>query len=208
MSFFKDLFDLISAFRKYDPATKSSVEIFLLYPGVKAWVFHYFAHRLYGLGVPFFPRFLSELSRLITGIDIHPGAVLGKRVLIDHGMGVVIGETSVVGDDVLIFQGVTLGGTSFGRKKRHPTVESQCVLGAGSKILGNVRIGRGCRVGAGSVVVHDAPSGSTIVGIPGKIVQEGVKEGQELEHGKLPDPLNQKIVELERRLKKLEEKNE
>jgi serine O-acetyltransferase len=206
MIFFKDLWDLVAAFRKYDPATKSSIEILLLYPGIKAWVIHQLSHFFYQSGVPFVPRLLSEAGRLITGIDIHPGANLGKRVLIDHGMGVVIGETAVVEDDVLIYQGVTLGGTTLERqKKRHPTIKEKCVLGAGCKILGDITVGVGCRIGAGSVVVRDVPPGSTVVGIPGRVVASaGVKEGQELEHGLLPDPFMARINEIESRLKKLE----
>lgn len=205
-SFFGSLRDLIRAYRKYDPATASSVEILLLYPGIKAWVLYRIAHALYSAKVPFLPRALSELSRWCTGIDIHPGAQLGARIIMDHGMGIVIGETAIVGDDVLIYQGVTLGGTSLERCKRHPTIGANCVIGAGAKILGNLEVGAGCRVGANSVIVKDVPPGSTVVGIPGKVVltEGGVIHGHELDHGQLPDPVQQKILELERRLKRLE----
>jgi serine O-acetyltransferase len=200
------LFELVSAYRKYDPATKSSLEIFLLYPGIKAQAFHACAHRLHRWGLPFFPRFLSEISRLLTGIDIHPGATLGRRVIMDHGAGIVVGETAEVGDDVLIYQGVTLGGTSLERAKRHPTIEHNCVIGAGAKILGNIVVGEGSRVGANSVVVKSVPPASTVVGVPARIVQSGggVREGEELDHGSLPDPVNQRCQELEARLSALE----
>jgi serine O-acetyltransferase len=202
--FFSSLKDLVRAYRKYDPATSSNLEILLLYPGVKAWVLHRIAHRLYRLKMPFFPRFFSEWARAWTGIDIHPGAQIGERVIMDHGVGIVIGETAIVGDDVLLYQGVTLGGTSLERTKRHPTIERHCVLGAGAKVLGNITVGEGCRVGANSVVVRDVPRGCTVVGVPGKIVSSGgIKEGQELEHGRLPDPVVQRLNDLERQVSEL-----
>lgn len=207
MHFLKCLRELIRAYRKYDPATNSRWEILLLYPGVKAWVIHEFAYYFYARGVPFLPRFLSEYGRFLTGMDIHPGARIGNRVIMDHGAGIVIGETAIIEDDVLIYQGVTLGGTSLERSKRHPTIERNCVLGAGSKILGNIVIGHDSRVGANSVVVKDAPPGSTLIGVPAKIVSSlGVKKGQELEHGQLPDPILSKISELESRIAQLERK--
>jgi len=196
-----ELFELVCAYKKYDPATKSKLEILFLYPGIKAWMLHKISHALYSAAVPFLPRFISEISRLITGIDVHPGAKIGRRVIMDHAMGVVIGETAIVGDDVLLYQGVTLGGTSLEQSKRHPTIGNNCVIGAGAKILGNIHIGEGSRVGANSVVVKNVPAGSTVVGIPGKIVSEGgVVEGRELEHGHLPDPVLQRINELEQKI--------
>jgi len=200
------LFELVGAYRKYDPATKSSAEILLLYPGIRAQCLHATAHVLYKWGVPFLPRFITEIGRFLTGIDIHPGATIGRRVIMDHGSGIVIGETAVVHDDVLIYQGVTLGGTSLERSKRHPTIESHCVLGSGAKILGNIVVGEGSRVGANSVVVKSVPPASTIVGVPGRIVQTGggVHKGEELDHGRLPDPLNQRCQDLEARLAALE----
>lgn len=197
--------DLVCAYRKYDPATRSLIEIALLYPGVRAFVIHSLAHLLYDLGVPFFPRFLSEVNRFVSGIDIHPGAKIGDRVLMDHAMGIVIGETAEIEDDVLIYQGVTLGGTSLEPIKRHPTIRKRCVLGAGSKILGNVDVGAGSRIGANSVVIRDVPAGSTVVGVPGKIVAAGgIKLGAELSHNELPDPISSRLAELEKRLEKLE----
>ena len=204
-SFFSRLRDLVGAYRKYDPATNSSLEIYFLYPGVRAWVIHQVSHFFYVSGVPFLPRLCSEMMRLSSGIDIHPGAQIGERVIMDHGMGIVIGETAIVGDDVLIYQGVTLGGTSLERAKRHPTIENHCVIGAGAKVLGNITVGEGCRVGANSVVVRSVPRGCTVVGIPGKIVSgEGIVSGEELEHGNLPDPVNQKCRDLEARIEQLE----
>jgi serine O-acetyltransferase len=145
--------------------------------------------------------------RWTTGIEIHPGAQIGNRVIMDHGIGIVIGETAIVGDDVLLYQGVTLGGTSLERTKRHPTIEKSCVVGAGAKVLGNITVGEGSRVGANSVVVRDVPPGSTVVGIPGKIVSSaGVVHGHELDHGTLPDPLAQRLAEMERMLVELRRK--
>jgi len=205
MGFFGRARDLVCAYRKYDPATSSAAEILLLYPGVKAWALHQFAHKLYRMRLPFLPRAVSEFSRWLTGIDIHPGATLGDRVIIDHGMGVVIGETAIIEDDVLIYHGVTLGGTSLERKKRHPTIRRYCVLGSGAKILGNVEIGEGTRIGSNSVVVKDVPARCTVVGIPARIVaRDGVVEGHELDHGRLLDPVQQAVKQLEDRLAKLE----
>ena len=201
---FKEIRELVCAYKKYDPATKSTLEIALLYPGVKALFFHRIAHVLWTSHVPFLPRFISEISRFWTGIEIHPGAQIGHRVIMDHGQGIVIGETAIVGDDVLIYQGATLGGTSLERTKRHPTIEAKCVLGAGCKVLGNIVIGEGTRIGANSVVVRSVPPGSTVVGIPGRVVASGIAMGEELEHGNLPDPILQRIRDLEKRLSQLE----
>lgn len=158
---------LIRSYQHYDPAARNILEIIFLYPGFKALYLHRLAHGLYQMKVPFLPRLVSELNRFLTGIEIHPGAVLGN-VVFDHGMGVVIGETAVVGDDVLIYHGVTFGAVQNTQGKRHPTVEDRAVLGAGSKILGTVRIGKGAKVGANSVVTHDVPDGEVVVGIPAK----------------------------------------
>lgn len=175
---------LIQQFKKYDPAAKSALEIFLLYPGFKAVLIHGIAHSLYKMKFHFMARALSEFSRLITGIDIHPGAVIGRGLIIDHGMGTVIGETSIIGNDCIIYQGVTLGGTSLQRAKRHPTLEDRVVIGAGAKILGNITIGSDTRVGANSVVIDDVPANSTMVGIPARRIAQshGVERGQELAH--------------------------
>ena len=178
---------LLKDYRRYDPASQSTLEIFLLYPGVKAIIFHRIAHFFFKLKIPLLPRFISELSRFLTGIDIHPGAQMGD-VIIDHGMGVVIGETAVVGNGVIIYQGVTLGGTSLRREKRHPTIGDRVVIGAGAKVLGAIEIGAGTRIGSNSVVVESVPPNSTVVGIPGKIIKRGIRVGEELSHEQIKDP--------------------
>lgn len=157
---------------KRDPAAKNWLEIFFLYPGPQAIILYRLAHLLHNLGVFFLPRFISHLARFLTGIEIHPGARIGKGVFIDHGMGVVIGETAVVGDYCLLYQGVTLGGTGKERGKRHPTLGRNVTVGAGAKILGNINIGSNVRVGAVAVVLKDIPSNSTVVGIPGRIIAQ------------------------------------
>jgi serine O-acetyltransferase len=189
-----------------DPAAKSVLEVFFCYPGFHAILLHRLAHKLYRLNVPLVPRMISQLTRTLTGIEIHPGARIGRRFFIDHGMGVVIGETAEIGDDVLIYQGVTLGGTGKERGKRHPTIGNHVVIGTGAKVLGNIRIGDSVKIGAGSVVVHPVPDHSTVVGIPGRVVRiagEPVPEA-ELRHGDLPDPEAQEIDELRQRVERLE----
>lgn len=188
-----------------DPAAKSSLEIILCYPGFHAILAHRLAHRLYKFDVPLLPRVLSQISRFFTGIEIHPGARIGRRFFIDHGMGVVIGETTEIGDDVLLYQGVTLGGTGKEKGKRHPTLGDGVVVGTGAKILGNIRIGDHVKVGAGSVVVRPVPDHATVVGVPGRIVKSrGEPFDDVLEHGKLPDPEGQAIEDMARRLEQLE----
>jgi serine O-acetyltransferase len=178
--------ELIRSYRKYDPATRSSLEILLLYPGVKALAFHRLAHALYRAGVPFFPRAISELSRFLTGIEIHPGARIGRNLIIDHGMGVVIGETAEIGDDCLIYHGVTLGGVDLNPVKRHPTLGNHVVVGSGAKILGDIRIGNHARIGSNSVVIKEVPDHCTATGIPAKIVSsKGVRPGDELKHDQI-----------------------
>jgi len=187
-----------------DPAASSVIEIVLCYPGFHAVLLHRLAHRLYKAHVPLIPRLISQTSRFLTGIEIHPGATIGRRFFIDHGMGVVIGETAEVGDDVLLYQGVTLGGTGNERGKRHPTIGNHVVIGTGAKVLGSIRIGDHVKIGAGSVVVHSVPDFSTVVGIPGRVVRtRNMPEGQ-LEHGSLPDPEAQEIGELKDRVARLE----
>ena len=188
-----------------DPAAKSTLEILLCYPGLHAILVHRLAHSLYRAGVPLLPRVMSQFSRWITGIEIHPGATIGRRFFIDHGMGVVIGETAEIGDDVLLYQGVTLGGTGKECGKRHPTLGNHVIVGTGAKVLGNIRVGDGSRIGAGSVVVHPVPAGSTVVGIPGRVVRRRAETDDDLEHGKLPDPEAQEIADLKDRLQKLEQ---
>jgi len=186
-----------------DPAARSVLEIVLCYPGFHAILWHRFAHKLYLWRVPLVPRVVSQFNRFLTGIEIHPGATIGRRFFIDHGMGVVIGETAEIGDDVLLYQNVTLGGTGGEKGKRHPTLGNRVVVGTGAKILGNIRIGDNVKIGAGSVVVHSVPDNSTVVGVPGRVVRVRA-EGGPLEHGHLPDPEGQAIDDLARRVAELE----
>lgn len=158
------MLDFLKAYKSYDPAAKSYFEIALLYPGPKAILCHRIAHALYLMNLFFLSRMISEISRMLTGIEIHPGAKIGKRLVIDHGMGVVIGETAEVGDDVIIFHGVTLGGVKFDPAKRHPTVGNKVLIGAGAKILGPILLGEGCRIGANAVVIKAVPAGAIVYG--------------------------------------------
>lgn len=163
--------ELIRAYRSYDPAAKSNIEIFLLYPGPKAIALHRVAHSLYSSRLFFLARLVSEFSRWLTGIEIHPGARLGRRLVIDHGMGIVMGETAEIGDDCIVFHGVTLGGAKFDPVKRHPTLGNKVLIGAGAKLIGPVLIGDGARVGANAVVTKDVPAGATAVGNPAVILE-------------------------------------
>ncbi|MEO0378391.1 MAG: serine O-acetyltransferase [Cyanobacteria bacterium P01_A01_bin.17] len=195
--------DFRSIFER-DPAARSGLEVLLCYPGLQAILMHRLAHWLYVLGLPLIPRIISHLSRFLTGIEIHPGATLGQGVVIDHGMGVVIGETAILGDYCLIYQGVTLGGTGKETGKRHPTLGENVVVGAGAKVLGNLNIGHNVRIGAGSVVLREVPSDCTVVGIPGRIVyREGAKVNP-LDHAQLPDSEAQAIRYLLDRIEVLE----
>ncbi|MBV8846920.1 MAG: serine O-acetyltransferase [Bryobacterales bacterium] len=187
-----------------DPAARGVLEIVLCYPGFHAVLLHRVAHALYQRRRYTMARMVSQLSRTLTGIEIHPGARIGRRFFIDHGMGVVIGETSEIGDDVLCYQGVTLGGTGKDTGKRHPTIGNGVVIGTGAKILGNIRVGEYVKVGAGSVVVRPVPDHSTVVGVPGRIVRGVDADLALLEHGRLPDPEGQAIEELTRRVAELE----
>lgn len=188
-----------------DPAARNWLEVLFCYPGLQALLFHRLAHWLHVLGLPFLPRLISHLTRFLTGIEIHPGARIGKSVFIDHGMGVVIGETAIVGDFALIYQGVTLGGTGKESGKRHPTLGENVVVGAGAKVLGNIQIGNNVRIGAGSVVLRDVPSDCTVVGIPGRIVYRSGERVEPLEHGRLPDSEAQVIRALVDRIEQLEQ---
>jgi serine O-acetyltransferase len=195
-----------------DPAARNWLEVIFCYPGLQALVFHRFAHWLYNVGIPFIPRLISHFARFITGIEIHPGAQIGKGVFIDHGMGVVIGETAIVGDYCLIYQGVTLGGTGKESGKRHPTLGENVVIGGGAKVLGNLQIGNDVRIGAGSVVLRDVPSDCTVVGVPGRIVYRSGVRIDPLEHGSLPDSeatvirtLLDRIEALEQQVQQLQE---
>lgn len=199
--------DIQTVFAK-DPAAKTTWEVICCYPGLHAIWLHRIAHFLWRRRLLFLGRLFSHINRLLTGIEIHPGAVIGRRFFIDHGMGVVIGETTEIGDDVLMYQGVVLGGTSLEKTKRHPTIEDNVVIGTGATVLGPITVGRGARIGAGSVVIKAVPPGATVVGVPAKIA--GPKKVErlkvDLEHGKLPDPVLRAIGESLDRQSKLEER--
>ena len=194
----------IQAVFNHDPAVKNVWEIFFAYPGFHARQFHRLAHTLWKWHIPFFPRVISHFSRFLTGIEIHPGAEIGKGFFIDHGMGVVIGETSQIGDNVVLYQGVTLGGTSLQKKKRHPTLGNNVVIGTGAKLIGAITIGDNSKVGAGSVVITTVPPNATVVGVPGRVVEIRNPDTDIVE--KLPDPVWEKIQNLEHRVAELEEK--
>lgn len=199
---------LIADFRiifERDPAARNWLEVLFCYPGLQALLFHRICHWLYTLGIPFIPRLISQFSRFLTGVEIHPGATIGRSVFIDHGMGVVIGETAVIGDYALIYQGVTLGGTGKESGKRHPTLGENVVVGAGAKVLGNIQIGNNVRIGAGSVVLRDVPSDCTVVGIPGRILYRSGVRVDPLEHGSLPDSEAAVIRALVDRIESLEQ---
>ncbi len=203
MALIKDIKADVKAVFNHDPAVKSVCEVFFAYPGFHARQFHRVAHTLYMWHIPFFPRWISHINRFFTGIEIHPGATMGKGVFIDHGMGVVIGETAEIKDNVVIYQGVTLGGTSLQKKKRHPTIESNSVIGAGAILVGAITIGENVKVGAGSVVITSVPSNATVVGVPGRIVEIRNPDTEIVE--KLPDPVWEKIQSLENRIINLED---
>ena len=184
---FRSLRSDFSIIKERDPAARGVWEIIFCYPGFQALTIHRFSHRLWKYKLPLLPRLLSHFTRFITGVEIHPGARIGRGVFIDHGMGVVIGETSEIGDRCLLYQGVTLGGTGKENGKRHPTLENNVVVGAGAKVLGDICIGTNTRIGAGSVVVKDVESNSTVVGIPGRVVHQSGVRINPLAHSALPD---------------------
>ncbi len=196
----------ITACFERDPAATSFLEVFLTYSGLHAIIAYRIAHRLREWNVPFLPRCISQVARWLTGIEIHPGAHIGRGLFIDHGMGVVIGETAVVGDDVTIYQGVTLGGTGKEKGKRHPNIGHRVVIGAGAKILGNITISDDVRVGANAVVVRDVPPDATVVGVPGRIVkEEGLHHpGLNLDHTNLPDPVVDRLENLQHEIDAIE----
>jgi serine O-acetyltransferase len=206
---FKTIFRTLSADFQIifdrDPAARNWLEVLFCYPGLQALLLHRLAHRLYSLRMPFVPRLISHLARFFTGIEIHPGAQIGQGVFIDHGMGVVIGETAIVGNYALIYQGVTLGGTGKESGKRHPTLGENVVVGAGAKVLGNLSIGDNVRIGAGSVVLRDVPPDCTVVGVPGRIVYRSGVRVNPLDHGQLPDSEAQVIRALLDRIETLEQ---
>lgn len=194
----------LAIIKERDPAARSTLEILLCYPGFHALVMHRISHRLWRLRVPLLPRLLSQVGRLFTGIEIHPGARIGRGVFIDHGMGVVIGETSVIGDHCLLYQGVTLGGTGKQHGKRHPTLKQNVVVGAGAKVLGAITVGANTRIGAGSVLLRDVASDSTVVGIPGRVIHQSGVRIDPLAHSALPDAEANVIRNLMERIDNLE----
>jgi serine O-acetyltransferase len=207
----------IKTIKERDPAAKNYVEVLLCYPGLHAIWLHRFAHALYRYRGYTLARLISHFNRGFTGIEIHPGAKIGRRLFIDHGMGVVIGETTEIGDDCLIYKGVVLGGTTLEKKKRHPTLGNRVIVGSNATILGAITIGDGARIGSGSVVVRPVPAGATVVGVPGRVVETWTPEKEDLdfEHGNLPDPLSdimkmllQLHNKLEDRVKRLENPSE
>lgn len=197
----------VLAARERDPAAKSNIEIVLLYSGFHAIFFYRMAHVIWKMKIPLVPRFLSQLAKFLTGIEIHPGATIGQGFFIDHGMGVVVGETTIIGDNVTLFQGVTLGGTGKETGKRHPTLGSNIVVGTGAKVLGNITIGDNSYIGANAVVVKDVPPNSTVVGVPGRITkQDGKKIDTSMDHVHILDPMMQQIEELNKKISELENK--
>lgn len=198
----------LKTLKERDPAAQSIMEVLLLYPGVHAVLVHRISHRLWKNNFKLLSRAISQLSRNLTGIEIHPGAIIGRRLFIDHGMGVVIGETTEIGDDVTIYHQVTLGGVSLKKGKRHPTLKNNVVIGSGAKVLGAITIGESYAVGSGSVVVKEVPPKKRVVGIPGKILHKTKKESKlkyDLEHGSLPDPVAKALKELYQEVNKLKE---
>ncbi|MBE4906970.1 serine O-acetyltransferase [Bacillus luteolus] len=187
-----------------DPSAKSVLEVILTYSGIHAIWSHRIAHKFYRKRFYFIARLISQISRFFTGIEIHPGAKIGKRFFIDHGMGVVIGETCEIGNDVTIYQGVTLGGTGKEKGKRHPTIMDNVLIASGAKVLGSITVGENSKIGAGSVVLHEVPSNSTVVGIPGRVViQNGIKVQKDLNHCNLPDPIGDQLTGIELELEKI-----
>jgi serine O-acetyltransferase len=205
LSYFRLMREDIAAVLDRDPAARSKLEIVLLYSGLHALWWYRIHHWLWKHGWFFLARTLSQLSRFLSGIEIHPGAKIGRRFFIDHGMGVVIGETAEVGDDVTIYQGVTLGGTSLNHGKRHPTICDRVVIGGGAKILGNITIGENCRIGAGSVVLRDVPADSTVVGVPGHIIFREGKRVVITDPKQINDPLSEALAAVATEVKILRE---
>jgi len=206
MSLIRNISEHVTSIMERDPAPRSRLEVLLCYPGLHAVWIHRFTHWLYGFRLYLVARLISQWARWMNGIEIHPGAQIGKRLFIDHGMGVVIGETAIVGDDVTIYQGVTLGGTGKDKGKRHPTILSHVVIGTGAQVLGNITVGVNSRVGAASVVIDDVPDNSTIVGVPGHIIFRNGKRVVITNPRDIRDPLSDALHEVVQRVEQLEEK--
>jgi len=201
---FKSIKSDLKAILKRDPAANNTFEVLLTYSGLHAVLFHRFSHKLYNIGLRTLARVISQFARFLTGIEIHPGAKIGKGFFIDHGMGVVIGETTEIGNNVTMYQGVTLGGTGKEKGKRHPTIGNEVTIGTGAKILGSIEIGDNVKVGASSVVLDNVPANSTVVGVPGRVViKDGKKVDNELDHNNLPDPMGDKMDDMEECLDKI-----
>ncbi len=201
---FSRLIETLDAYKQRDPAARSRLEIFLLYPGVHALIMHRLAHWFYRHRLMFLARLVSQFSRHATGIEIHPGATIGRRFVIDHGMGIVIGETAEVGDDVLLYQGVTLGGTGKEKHKRHPTLGNGVLVGSGAKILGSFRVGNNARIAANAVVLQEIPDDATAVGIPARVVRQAGRKVDDLDHASIPDPIAQELKRLRERIAAME----
>jgi len=202
----RDILDFMKAARERDPAACGPLCVLFCYPGLKALLFHRVGHFLWQAGLCLPARMVSQLGRFFTGIEIHPAAVIGRGLFIDHGMGVVIGETAEIGDNCTLYQGVTLGGTGTERGKRHPTLGDDVMVGAGAQVLGNITVGSGSYIGANSVVIKDVPPDATVVGVPGRIVSiAGERVSVSLHHERLPDPVLERLVELQREIEKVEE---
>jgi serine O-acetyltransferase len=206
MGFFRDINEDIKAVVVKDPAARNALEVLLCYPGIWALIYHKPAHWLYNHNFKLIARMISQGSRFLTGIEIHPGAVIGRRCMIDHGMAVVIGETTEIGDDVTIYQAVTLGGTGKDTGKRHPTIGDNVVISTGAKVLGPFKVGSNSKIGAGSVVLEEIPENCTVVGIPGKIVKRGNQKAEDMNQIDLPDPVAVELECLRRRIVALENK--
>lgn len=215
MAFFRDVREDIQTVLKKDPAARNSLEVLICYPGIWALIWHKPAHFLYKHNMKLIARVISQVTRFFTGIEIHPGAQIGRRCFIDHGMAVVIGETTEIGDDVTLYQGVTLGGTGKDSGKRHPTIGNRVIVSSGAKVLGPFTVGDDVKIGSGSIVLNEIPPGCTVVGIPGKIVKRYGESTDDLNQVNLPDPvatelecLRRRIVTLENKLNQLNKENE
>ncbi len=202
---FSQIKEDINTIYEKDPAAENLLEVLFCYPGLHALILHRIAHKLNYWKIPLIPRIISNISRFLTGIEIHPSARIGRRFFIDHGMGVVIGATAIIGDDVLLYQGVTLGGTGNEHGKRHPTLGNNIVVGSGAKILGNIEIGSNSRIGAGSVVVDNVPEDSTVVGVPGRIVKQKLLIQGQLMHNRIPDPVTCQLNRLKYEIEDLKD---
>ncbi len=204
MTFFGKVREEIKTVVEKDPAARNGLEVLLCYPGIWALIFHKLSHFLYRHHLKLIARMISQLARFLTGIEIHPGATIGRRCFIDHGMGIVIGETTEIGDDCMLYQGVTLGGTGKDTGKRHPTLGNRVMVSSGAKVLGPFTVGDDAKIGSGAVVLNEVPAGCTVVGVPGKIVKGPKKLSEEMDQVHLPDPVSNELTQLKKRIAKLE----